>query len=90
MSSDESKPAPETQDTGFRPGDDDWTRWRNTFNLLLGRMSEEGMLQYKKARDDRYEEADCRKCEKYRDYLISHSKSDSLKNVRGGMEMAKQ
>ena len=73
MSDDKPNAAPETKDTGFRPGDDSWTKWRNTFTLLMGGMSPEGRQQYRKARDDRYEEADCKRCEKHRDYLLSYS-----------------
>jgi len=73
MSDHESGTEPKTKDTGFIPGDDSWTRWRNTFTLLSGGMSPEGRMQYRKARDDRYEEADIKRCEKYRDYLLSYS-----------------
>lgn len=73
MSDHESSTEPKTQDTGFIPGDDSWTRWRNAFTLLSGGMSPEGRMQYRKARDDRYEEADIKRCEKYRDYLLSYS-----------------
>jgi len=72
MSDDESNTEPKTE-TGFIPGDDSWTRWRNTFTLLSGGMSPEGRMQYRKARDDRYEEADIKRCKKYRDYLLSYS-----------------
>ena len=74
MSADNPKSPPEKEDTGFIPGDDGWTRWRNTFTLLMGRMSDKGKNQYRKARDDRFQEADCKRCEKYRDYLLAYSK----------------
>lgn len=67
-----SKPS-EPKDTGYTPGDDSGTRWRNTFNLLLGRLTDEGRAQYKKGRDDRYEKEDCEKCEKHRDYVLKYS-----------------
>ena len=67
-----SKPS-SPPETGYTPGDDGFTRWRNTFNLLLGRMTEEGVEQYKKGRDDRYEEQDCKRCEKNRDWLLQYS-----------------
>ena len=73
MSEDKSNTAPESKDTGFRPGDDAGTRWRNTFTLLTGGMTPEGRQQYRKARDDHHEEADIARCEKYRDYLLSYS-----------------
>ena len=75
MSSDKPIPAPESKDTGFTPGDDGWTRWRNTFALMMGRLSPEGQKQYLKARDDRMEEKDCKNCEKWRDNCLSYSKS---------------
>ena len=75
MSSDKPIPAPESKDTGFAPGDDGWTRWRNTFALMMGRLSPEGEKQYLKARDDRMEETDCKNCEKWRDHCLSYSKS---------------
>ena len=72
MSTDE--PASERKATGFTPGDDAWTRWQNTFNLLAGRMSLEGQNQYRRARDDRMEEKDCKRCEHWRDYLLAYGK----------------
>ena len=75
MASDKPIPAPESKDTGFTPGDDSWTRWRNSFALMMGRLSPEGQRQYLKARDDREEVADCKRCEKWRDYCLSYSKS---------------
>lgn len=73
MSDAHSKESVEPRDTGYSPGDDRATRWRNTFNLLLGRMTDEGRAQYKKGRDDRYEKQDCERCEKYRDYMFAYS-----------------
>ena len=61
------------QDTGFKPGDDLWTRWQNTVSVLTGRLTPEGKAQYKKARDDRYEKSDCEKCEKQTEYLLQYS-----------------
>lgn len=88
--SDESSAAPESKDTGFIPGDDGWTRWRNTFTLLTGGMSPEGKQQYRKARDDHNEETDIARCEKYRDYLLSYSMQTLLafrKSVRANGKM---
>ena len=59
--------------TGYIRGDDSTTRWRNTFSLLLGRMNEEGKAQYIKARDDRFEEADCKRCDGYKEQLLAYS-----------------
>ena len=71
-----SKPS-DPKDTGYTPGDDAGTRWRNTLNLLLGRLTDEGRAQYKKGRDDRFEKEDCERCEKYRDNRLKFSKYDT-------------
>lgn len=73
MSDAEPTKSSEPKNTGFTPGDDTSTKWRNTFNLLLGRMTDEGMVQFKKDRDDRNEKEDCERCEKHRDYLLKYS-----------------
>lgn len=65
------KPDPKKKE--YIPGDDGFTRWRNTFNLLLGRLSDEGVAQYIKKRDDRLEEEDCKRCENHRDWLLQYS-----------------
>ena len=74
MSDIEPSKLSEPKNTGYTPGDDNSTRLRNTFNLLLGRLTDEGRAQYKKGRDDRYEKEDCERCEKYRDFLLNYSK----------------
>ena len=89
MSNDKNNEAPETRDTGYRPGDDSWTRWRNTFALLSGNLSPEGVRQYQKKRDDRYEEEDCRRCEKFRDHLLSRSTSHASRDMRSAVEYTK-
>lgn len=71
MSEPSKKPDPNKKD--YIPGGDGFTRWRNTFNLLLGRLSDEGVAQYIKKRDDRFEEEDCRRCEQHRDWLLQYS-----------------
>ena len=73
MTDNESLTTPDPKVTGFTPGDDIGTRWRNTFSLLMGRMNEQGKEQYLKARDDRYEESDCKWCEDKRDYMLKYS-----------------
>lgn len=65
----------ESKDTGYTPGNDLSTRWRNTLNLLLGRLTDEGLDQYRKDRDDRYEKQDCARCEKYRDNMLNYSEN---------------
>lgn len=61
------------KDTGYTPSDDAGTRWRNTFNLFTGRLTDEGIAQYKKGADDRFEKEDCKRCEKNRDYMLKYS-----------------
>lgn len=61
--------------TGFIPGDDTWTQFKNIYSILTGKMSNEGMEQFRVARDDRNEVADCKRCEDQRDYLLQYSKS---------------
>ena len=61
--------------TGYIPGDDTWTQWRNIFAILTGKMTDEGKEQFRVSRDIRNEAADCKRCEDQRDYLLSYSKS---------------
>ncbi|KAI9791078.1 MAG: Mitochondrial inner membrane protease atp23 [Peltula sp. TS41687] len=73
-----SNPLPEkttttTTETGYIPGNDAWTRWRNTFMLLTGRLTDEGRAQYRHDRDTLFEKQDCQRCEKHRDYLLQYS-----------------
>lgn len=63
----------ESRKTNFLQGDDRWTRLRNTFSLLLGRLDDDGKAQYKKGRDDRHEESDCARCDKQKEYLLQYS-----------------
>ncbi|KAI9843697.1 MAG: Mitochondrial inner membrane protease atp23 [Sclerophora amabilis] len=60
-------------DTGYIPGDDNWTLWRNWFALLAGNITPEGKEQYRIDRDIRNEERDCKRCEAHRDYLFKYS-----------------
>lgn len=60
-------------DTGYIPGNDAWTRWRNTFALLTGQLTDEGRAQYRRDRDTMFEKQDCQRCEKNRDYLLKYS-----------------
>ena len=61
------------QDTGYTFTDDPWIRWRNTWRYLTGSLTEEGVRQYHRGRNDRMEESDCRRCEQDRDYLLQYS-----------------
>ena len=59
--------------TGYTYTDDPWLRTRNTFRYLTGRLTAEGERQYLEARNERYSERDCQRCEKQRDYLLQYS-----------------
>jgi inner membrane protease ATP23 len=70
-----------SNDTGYRPGEDSYSRWRNIFSILTGQMTPEGKERFRLDRDLRNEEADCKRCEKQRDYLFKYSLSDQLPNL---------
>lgn len=70
---DPPKKPPATGSALYDPNDDSWTRWRNTFNLLLGRFDEENFQKYVQMRDKRHEKADCMRCEGQRDFLLAYS-----------------
>lgn len=63
----------DTEDTGYTFGDTDSIRWRNTWKLLTGGLTEEGRRQYRRDRDIRYAEEDYKRCSKERDYLLQYS-----------------
>lgn len=69
-------------DTGYIPGDDTWTQWRNIFSILAGKMTDEGKEQFRIARDIRNEAADCKRCEDQRDYLLQYSEWFTCNNTR--------
>lgn len=73
MSDTEPTKPSEPKNTGFVSGNDIGTRWRNTFNFILGRMTNEGYAQYKEDRDNRFEKEDCARCEKHRDFMLNYS-----------------
>ena len=59
--------------SGYTAGSDSFTRWRNWFSLLTGQMNGKDVEQYRIDRDHRMEEADCKRCESNRDYLLQYS-----------------
>ncbi|EAS35599.3 mitochondrial inner membrane protease ATP23 [Coccidioides immitis RS] len=61
------------KDNGYIPGDDAWTICRNLWRGLTGKMTQEGMEQFRVARDVRNEKEDCKRCEDQRDYLLQYS-----------------
>lgn len=75
----EAEPPSEStsKDTGYTPGDDTFTKWRNIFAILSGSMTDQGKEQFRVDRDERNEESDCKRCEKQRDYLLQYSVSDA-------------
>ncbi|KAI9702506.1 MAG: Mitochondrial inner membrane protease atp23 [Candelina mexicana] len=75
-------------ETGYYPGGDSWSRWRNIFGILSGHMTDEGKQQYKLAKDIQNEAADVKRCEKYRDYLFKYSPTirfmrENIQQVQG-------
>ncbi|MCJ1473245.1 Mitochondrial inner membrane protease atp23 [Lambiella insularis] len=54
-------------------GDGAYTSWRTWFSILTGRTHHQELQRYAKAKDIRNEEADCKRCEKQRDYLLQYS-----------------
>ncbi|KAI9773592.1 MAG: Mitochondrial inner membrane protease atp23 [Geoglossum simile] len=73
MADDERVTRTTAKDTGYTPGEDSFSKWRNVFSILTGQMTPEGKEQFRLARDLRNEEADCQRCEKQRDYLFKYS-----------------
>lgn len=71
--SDSNSSSTPAKDTGYTPGDDFSTQWRNIFSILTGRMTLEGQEQFRLAKDIRNEAADCKRCEDQRDYLLQFS-----------------
>ena len=67
------KNASSSSDTGYTPGEDAFTRWRNFFAGISGNMTAEGLRQYKIDADRRHANTHCRRCEKHRDYLLKYS-----------------
>lgn len=82
MADAEPAKAPDPHKVDYVPGDDGFTRWRNTFNLLLGRLTDEGVSEYIRKRDDRFEAEDCQRCEKHRDWLLQYSERFPSMGIR--------
>lgn len=73
MSEDQTSSKPTPENTGYTPPDEKYARWRNIFAILTGTMTDEGKEQFRKEREDLNEEADCKRCEQQRDYLLQYS-----------------
>ena len=73
MADEGSNEATSPSKTGYTPGEDGFTRWRNFFSLISGQMTYEGKLQYRADAEQRHEKTHCQQCEKHRDYLLKYS-----------------
>ncbi|KAJ5707218.1 Mitochondrial inner membrane protease atp23 [Penicillium malachiteum] len=95
QSSGTTAPSDGKPDTGYVPGDDTWTQFRNIYRILTGKMTSEGIEQFRVARDDRNEVEDCKRCEDQRDFLLQYSEealspvirylSDNIKQLGGDL-----
>ncbi|KAF4124196.1 mitochondrial inner membrane protease ATP23 [Geosmithia morbida] len=56
--------------TGFDP-QTKW--WMNYFRILSGQMTPEGQFHYREWRYKVHEERDCKRCDEYRDWLMTYS-----------------
>ncbi|KAK2880045.1 Mitochondrial inner membrane protease atp23 [Arthroderma sp. PD_2] len=59
--------------SGFIPGDDIFTQFRNVYAGITGKMTPEGVEQFRLTRDLRNEVADCKRCESQKEYLLNYS-----------------
>ena len=69
----EDAPSSTPSQTGFTPGDDNVTRWRNWFALLTRQMTHEGKQQYVADTYRRHAERDRKLCEEHRDWVLQYS-----------------
>ncbi|KAI9826338.1 MAG: Mitochondrial inner membrane protease atp23 [Thelocarpon impressellum] len=60
-------------DGGSRESQEDTYTWQNWFRILGGRMSEDGMQQFKLDKDARNEAVDCKRCDEWKEYLFKYS-----------------
>jgi inner membrane protease ATP23 len=65
--------SPSGEGIGYTPGDSFANTWRNIFSYLTGKMNLEGQVQFRNAKELKNEEADCKRCEDQRDYLLQYS-----------------
>jgi inner membrane protease ATP23 len=71
------KDKPDKPDNGFVSGDDTWTQFKNIYSILTGKMSPDGIEQFRLTRDIRNEEADCKRCDEQKEFLLQYSMSAS-------------
>jgi len=65
--------APKLEDDPSKTGYDPTAKWRNYFNILTGRMTDQGKEQFREDAYIRNEARDCARCEEWRDYLFKYS-----------------
>jgi mitochondrial inner membrane protease ATP23 len=69
-------PVSRSEDNGYTPGDSSGTYWRNVFSYMSGKMTPDGVEQFRVAKDLQNEAKDCKRCEDQRDYLLQYSASE--------------
>ncbi|CAI7586600.1 unnamed protein product [Penicillium manginii] len=84
------KDKPDKPDNGFVSGDDTWTQFKNIYSILTGKMSPDGIEQFRLTRDIRNEEADCKRCDEQKEFLLQYSPvirylSDNIKQLGGDL-----
>ena len=82
--------SPPQDGSDFLPSNTWWNRSRNWMRMVAGNMSKAGQKKYWTDADERYEEFDCKRCEKHRDYLLQYSPvvrfmNDNIKKMGGEM-----
>ncbi|KAF4505396.1 hypothetical protein G6O67_007352 [Ophiocordyceps sinensis] len=74
--------------TGFDPQ----TRWwMNYFRIVSGQMTPQGQFHYREWRHKVHEERDCKRCDEYRDWLMTHSPvvrflSGKIRDLNGNLD----
>ncbi|KAJ5888805.1 Mitochondrial inner membrane protease atp23 [Penicillium taxi] len=63
-------------ETGYIPGDDTWSQFSNIYRILTGKMTSEGINEFRVARDIRNEASDIKRVEGQRDYLLQYTSSE--------------
>ncbi|RDW59656.1 putative mitochondrial inner membrane protease atp23 [Coleophoma cylindrospora] len=62
-------PSNDPKKTGYDPS----AKWTNYFNILTGRMTDDGKDAFREDAYIRNEARDCKKCEEWRDYVMEYS-----------------
>lgn len=74
--------------TGFDP---EMKWWMNYFRMISGRMTPEGRFFYRESRYKVHEERDCKRCDMYRDWLLTNSPtirflSEKIEDLNGKLD----